>query len=103
MCAPKKLITISCKHAHANKWMTRGILISGGRLVKMRKTKDCKPGNPENNMNYREYRNTYNRVIRSAKQLYYGQRFTEYKGNITGIWRTLNDIIVRLNGKTHVM
>ncbi len=43
----------------------------------------------------------YNRLIRQAKSTYYGNLFDSFKGNIAGIWRTLNDIIGKSNDKSY--
>ena len=100
LCAPVQSVRISPKYAMRNKWMSRGLLTSSRRVTKMRKQASGRDVNDVIVLRYKRYRNLYNRLIRISRQLHYQKLFDYHKGNISGIWRTLNDITRRSNDKS---
>ena len=47
-----------------------------------------------------KYRNLYNRIIRLAKNRYYGNLLESNKGYISATWRTLNEVIGKTRDKS---
>ena len=49
---------------------------------------------------YKMYKNYLSRVTKNAKQLFYNNKFEEYKGNIKKTWQTLHSVLRPNNSKT---
>ncbi len=62
-----------------------------------------KPDDSEAVLKYKKYRNLYNRLIRVARNRYYGDLFDIHRGDISATWRTLNEIIGKTRDKSNCM
>ena len=98
LCVPlKKTVTIGHRYViHEKWWITKGLLKSSLNLNKLR-SKISKNNNNVSIIEYKMYRNLYNRLIRIAKAAYYSEQIEQHRGNIS---KTLK-IINKLLGKNH--
>jgi hypothetical protein len=72
-------------------WFIPGLLRS--RYVKEKLYRKCRQKNtPENWSKYRNYRNCYNRCLRSAKVRYYNQEFDKSGKNSKRTWELAREI-----------
>nr|CAI5826526.1 unnamed protein product [Callosobruchus analis] len=73
------------------KWITKGLLRSINHKSKL--YKDV-PENPNNNhilTTYKNYRNTLNNLIKSAKTNYYKTKIEQHNGDNTQLWKCVKD------------
>jgi hypothetical protein len=73
-------------------WISGGLLTSIRKKNKLYKKFLSIPTSSDENM-YKKYKNKLNHLLRSAKRLYYEERFESTKTNIKTTWKTLNEII----------
>ena len=99
-CAPQRNIQIPYKYTIRNKWMNRDLLNSSRKLCKLRRLASGQNDNHVAVMEYKQYRNLHNRSIRAAKNNYYGELLTSYRGDISKTWQTLNELIGKSHDKT---
>ena len=76
--------------------MTKGLLKSSLNLNKLR-IKISKNNNNVSIIEYKMYRNLYNRLIRIAKAADYSEQIEQHRGNISKTWTILNKRL----GKNH--
>ena len=96
LCVPLKTVTIGHRYVIREKWMTKGFLKSSLNLNKLR-SKIFKNNNNVSIIEYKMYRNLYNRLIRIAKAAYYSEQIEQHRGNISKTWKILNKVL----GKNH--
>ena len=72
-------------------WMSKGLLISRNKSISLRKEFQRFPTNT-NKKAYVEYRNTFNKIKRNAKQKFYSKSLENSRGNPRKTWQTLNKI-----------
>ncbi len=99
-CAPQKHIQIPYKYAIRNKWMSRELLNSFRHLRKLRRLASGRNNEHEAVIEYKRYRNLYNRSIRAAKNTYYCELLASHTGDISKTWKTLNELIGKSHDKT---
>ena len=85
------------KYKHrANPWVTKGILTSLRTKDKLH-SEFLKCTNPTlksiNESKYKKYRNAYNKVIRSAKTLYWHYLFEFSKNDTKRTWKNINSLL----------
>ena len=73
-------------------WMTKAIQKSRKHKLKLLRKKNK---SERALVEYKVYKNTYNKVIRHAKRKYLGDQIIQNKGNSKKIWRELNDFTNR--------
>ena len=84
------------------KWMTAGLLVS--RREKIRLGKQCvQSPSPFHSSKFKSYRNLYNRLIRTAKKLYYESQFTYFQSNLKKSWSLLNQAINKMPKKSDTL
>ncbi len=83
ICAPLRRVEIPYEYVLRNKWMTKGLLQSSLNLCKLRGQMSGKPDDSEAVLKYKKYRNLYNRLIRVARNRYYGDLFDIHRGDIS--------------------
>ena len=80
-------------------WMSNGLLISRAQKIKLCKLKFKSP-TPVNILNFKNYRNLYNKTIRAAKKLYYEKQFKKFQANLKKSWQLLFSAINKAPKKT---
>ena len=96
LCVPLKTVTIGHRYVIREKWITKGLLKSSLNLNKLR-SKIAKNNNNVSIIQYKMYRNLYNRLIRIAKAAYYSEQIEQHRGNISKILKIQNKLL----GKNH--
>jgi hypothetical protein len=81
--------------------MTKGLVKSSLTLTKLYNKSNKKPKTDDAYLRYTEFRNLYNQLKRTAKQLHYKQRFEQYKNDIKGTWKMLSSLLGKTNDKSH--
>ena len=76
LCVPLKTVTIGHRYVIREKRMTKGLLKSSLNLNKLR-SKISKNNNNVSIIEYKMYRNLYNRLIRIAKAAYYNEQIEQ--------------------------
>ena len=96
---PLKRIKINKKHMKREPWFTQGLLISYRRKEKLLHTKLRKP--TEDNVNiYKNYCRLYTKVVRTAKRLFYGEKFMEIKNDTKQTWNLIQKIVKKKGNAT---
>ncbi len=85
---PIKSIKFNKKFHQLEPWVTPGILISRTRKFLLAAI-FSKDRSPVNKSAYNVYRNLYNRVLKTAKKLYFDREFAKYKSNLKKTWDTI--------------
>ena len=93
----EKVVNISTKKVIHEPWMTKGLLKSSNKLDRLH-MKSLR-GNSEAKEKYKNYRNIFNYLKRSAKQSYYNGIINDFKSDTSKLWHTLNKIIGKTNNK----
>ena len=83
---------INKRYHNLEPWMTSGILKSRRTKLFLNNLSIRKPTHI-NREKFKQYRNLYNSVIRTAKKLYFNNKITEYKNNLQKTWQTLFTVI----------
>jgi hypothetical protein len=99
---PKTLIKIPSKHVMREPWITPGILRSSKHLDKLYKKQLGKHKSTREHVKYIIYRNSFTKIKRKQKEIYYANLFEQYKSDIKKTWNTLNEILNRKNDKTSI-
>ena len=89
------VLTIGHRYVIREKWMTKGLLKSSLNLNKIR-IKISKNNNNVSIIEYKMYRNLYNRLIRIAKAAYYNEQIEQHRGNISKTWKILNKLLGKI-------
>ena len=53
-------------------------------------------------MNFKNYNSLYTKLCRSAKQLFYRNKFTEYSGDSKKTWQMINKVLGRKHDKSSI-
>ena len=80
-------------------FMSQAILRSRRTKLELEKAKINNP-NSANIINFRNYKNRYNSVVRAAKQLYFKNVLEENRSNIKKTWSILKDAMRKNNDKS---
>ena len=78
-------------------FMTHGLLVSRQIKQELEKTSINQP-TELNKMKFKRYKNMYNKVLRSAKKLYYEQTLESQKHNLRKTWEILKEAIGQKKG-----
>ena len=90
---PVKTIRFNKNYHMGEKWMTKGILNSRKNKFTILKEMSRNPTHL-NKEKYRNYKNTYNKVLKTRKKLYYSALMIEHQGDLKKSW----DIIKEASG-----
>ena len=99
---PEKLIKIKKHKVIRERWMTRN-LVKCTNKSKHLYQKYCKTRLEIDQIRYTEYRNVLNKTKKTAKFLYYNEKFVNNRGNMKQSWKILNQILGKCNDKTSVI
>ncbi len=69
-------------------WMTRGLLISRRQKILLGRL-HLKNRNDLNLQRFKDYRNLYNKTVRTAKKLFYEKKLASNQANIKKVWQIL--------------
>ena len=94
--APEREISIKPSKLIHEPWMSKGLLESSKKCDKMFKKVNGKAKDDESYIEYKDYRNFYNRLKRRAKNAYYTQKIIAYKNNAKKLWGLLKDITKKI-------
>jgi hypothetical protein len=75
---PFKKVKVNKNYHKINKFMTQGLLVSRQRKIELLKA-NIKNRTPESKMQYCNYRNVYNKLLRASKKLFYRQHINANK------------------------
>ena len=96
-CFPERIVKPRSIDKLKSPWMTPGLFVS--RKVKMKLfSKKLRKPSPENLKRFKEYNNTYTKIIRKAKHKYYNDKFKEFSKDSKKTWQTINEILGRKKG-----
>ena len=101
ICCPLKKVKINKNITPRNGFMTRGLLVSRKRKLKLA-YKAIHSTNPNTIGLYRQYRNIYNHLIRAAKKQYYSSRIAKAGDNAKEVWRVLKEAINIKSKKSNI-
>ena len=71
---PEKQIHLNKKCSIREKWMTKGLLVSSTNRTKLYRNSLGKSPTDPQHKEYTDYRNLFNRIKRTAKQMYYEKK-----------------------------
>ena len=89
---PEVTIKHKLNSVPVNPWITSGLLISRKRKEKLAAKKLKKPTS-ENIQIFQSYNKIYNKVRRSAKRLYYDDKFKEFSKDMRKTWDTIRNVM----------
>ncbi len=100
--APEKEVCIPAKHIIREPWMSKGLIKSSRKKIKLyRKSINCHRNHPAS-LKYRLYRNAYNKLKHTVKREYYQQELNKYKNDVRKTWILYRKLIGKLQDKTAV-
>ena len=91
---PPRIKKFNKNFSKIEKWCTNGILISRRNKLNLGNIASKTPS-PENILNFKLYRNTYNKLIKLAKKLYYENELSKNQSNLKKSWQLLCSAIKR--------
>ena len=89
----EKRITIPFKQRLKEPWMTPGIKKATRKKLYLDKQTLKTKSTQKDKLKYTEYRNTLQKIIRTAKTTYYNKKCMESRSNIKRLWGIINEII----------
>ena len=89
----EKRITIPYKQRLKEPWMTPGIKKATTKKLYLYKQTLKKKSTQKDKLKYTEYRNTLQKLIKTAKTTYYNKQCLESRTNIKRLWSLINEII----------
>ena len=100
--APEKIITLTSKYKKREPWFTEGLKVSSIRCRKLfRKVHRLRHDSVEY-VNYRVYRNMYQKLRRQAKYKHIHQIMFQNKKDIKKLWEILNNITGKVRNKKEI-
>jgi len=100
--APIKTKTIAPSQVIREPWFSKGLLKSSKHLHKLY-SKSLGNDNINIITQYKQYRNLFNSLKRTAKQEYYKREFEKYKNNSKKTWQVINSMLNKANNKQSVL
>jgi hypothetical protein len=82
-------------------WMTPGLLTSRSTKFSLSSAFSKNPSN-QNKVKYNSYRNLYNRLLKSAKKLYFDNQFKKFSNNLKKTWDLLK-FAINSEGKSSLL
>lgn len=101
--APMQHKRVRIKQTNTHTWVTKGILVSSNKQIKLYKQSIGKDNNDPHVIAYKLYRNKLNRIKRIAKQLHYQKFFQDHYKDTRKIWTELNNLIGKSNNKNEIV
>ena len=98
--APEMVKRINPKKIIRNPWITSGIMRS---LTKQRQMFKAHLKGDVSTFNYRNYRNSLQKIIRLSKSKYLHEKCNEYRRDSRKLWRLINDIIRKTGNKKNMI
>ena len=83
-------------------WMTPGLMKSSKKCEKLYKNAIGKCKSSYTYLKYIKYRNMYNAVKKTAREIYYKNLLNEYGNDIRKTWKVLNSVIGRAHDKSSI-
>ena len=85
---------VKCRRPNRNPWLSTGILTSVRNKNRMYKLlRCCGKWTLSDEVNYKNYRNKLNMIIRAAEKMYYKNLLNINKHNLCKTWQILNQVI----------
>jgi hypothetical protein len=98
---PKNKVFNKNFHKKEN-WMTTGLLVSRREKIRLRKLSMDSP-TLTHKARYNEYRNTYNKLIRTQKKLFYSNLLEKNMNNPRKTWQILNSFTGKAPKTTEIL
>ena len=101
---PEVEMEINYKKLRREPWLTKGIMNSIKKCKLLyKKAISLNQDNCDNIGKYKEYNRILMKTKRLAKTTYYIARCTEFRNNTKYLWRTINNIIGKMNNKCELI
>lgn len=88
---PLKEIRFNKNYHMIEPWMTRGILRSRARKFQLQSQLSKNPSEVNKEL-YRKYKNAYNKVLKTAKKVYYSNLLLANQGNLKKNWQIIKQV-----------
>lgn len=92
LCFPFQRVKKNKKYNRINGFMTRGLLKSRSRNLKLAQISKKYP-TQQNKNNYLTYRRLYNKLVRLAKKKYFNRKIKDAGNNSKALWLTIKEAI----------
>ena len=100
--APIKEVVLNNKQYLCKPWMTKGLRKCQRKQLRLFE-KSLKCGNNDTMTIYKSYRATLQKITRSCKRNFYLETCKKFKNNSKQLWKTLNNVIRKLNNKLNII
>ena len=87
---PIKTIRFNRNYHMIEKWMTKGILNCRKKKFQLQKEVSKNP-TPQIKERFKNYKNTYNKVLKTRKKLFYSEQLISQQGNLKKTWQTIKE------------
>ena len=101
--SPLKTIRISGKRCYIEPWMSRGLEVSSRKKLQLYAQSIRANSTNQDCINYKNYRNLYNKTKREMKINYYSKKLTECKTNTKKLWKVTNEILCKHKHKGNLI
>ena len=101
--SPIERIWISGKRRYIEPWMSRGLEISSRNKERLYKKTLMRDSTEVDGINYKNYRNLYNKTKRNMKVPYYTKWVTDCKNNNKELWKVINEILQKHKHKDSII
>ena len=88
------------KYHRADPWFTNGLLISRREKIRLDGVA-ARTGRDDDAIKYKRYRNTYNKLVKLAKKLYFDNKIQTNQGNLKQTWKILRSAINKKDKKSN--
>ena len=95
--APERDVKIPSKHVIRDPWMTKGLMKSCKTRDKLYRKQHGKAKTHTAYLKFVEFRNTYNKLKRVAKQTYYKDKLENYKNDMRQTWKLVTSVAGKSN------
>ena len=101
--APIQEVRISSKCKFVEPWMTPGLAKASDRKLHLYWDSIVKDASQDKINEYKEYRNTYNKLKWDASIKYYADRIAAYKSNTKKLWQLINGVVNKTKRKGSII
>ncbi len=98
--APKTLLTIDPSKIIREPWMTPGLIKSSKTCDKLFSKLAKLDKHDIKHIEYKKFRNMYNRLKKNAKKAYYANKVNEFRQDSKKLWKILKEITGKLHDKS---
>jgi hypothetical protein len=96
---PDKLKMVNNKKNASQPLMTKGLIKSANRCGKLYKESIGRDKNDVIVINYKRYRNLFNKIKIKSKIKYYNTKIQTFKNDSKKLWKVYNSLLGKINNK----